>query len=112
MSLDEHTQRCRRWLDDQLEQIGRIRNANPRDMTFKAWRQATMTVLQRIWSDEPARVERFRRIALRAPGQRTDPEVTPPGPSRGHGAACGSPPALAPDHARPRHPQPPSPRPQ
>ena len=75
MSLDEHTQRCRRWLDDQLEPIGRIRNANPRDMTFKAWRQATMTVLQRIWSDDPARVERFRRIAFRAPGARPEPEV-------------------------------------
>jgi hypothetical protein len=74
MSHGEHTQRCRGWLEEQLASLAGMRNANPRDTEFKAWRQATMTTLQRVWPDEPARVERFRRIAFRAPGVRPEPE--------------------------------------
>lgn len=74
MSHVERTQRCRGWLEEQLASLAGVRNANPRDNEFKAWRQATMTTLQRVWPDEPARVERFRRIAFRAPGARPEPE--------------------------------------
>ena len=74
MSHVDHAVRCRQWLEEQLAALAGIRNANPRDNEFKAWRQATMTTLQRVWPDDPSRVERFRRIAFRAPGARPEPE--------------------------------------
>jgi len=51
-------------LDDQITQLGTLRNANPRDAGFKLWRQNTLTVLQRIWPGDSTRSERFRRIAF------------------------------------------------
>lgn len=51
-------------LEDQITQLGTLRNANPRDAGFKLWRQNTLTVLQRIWPGDSTRSERFRRIAF------------------------------------------------
>ncbi len=62
MSAPEHVLRGKRWLEEQLEQLGGLRNANPRDPSFKLWRQNTLTVLQRIWHGQQARSERFRQI--------------------------------------------------
>jgi hypothetical protein len=64
MSAPGHGERSRVWLEEQLQLLGNLRNANPRDPSFKLWRQNTLTVLQRIWPGEQARSERFRRIAF------------------------------------------------
>src|SRR4029453_16459720 len=53
---------ARRLLEDQLERLSELRNANPRDPGFKLWRQTTLTIIQRIWPGDLARCERFRRI--------------------------------------------------
>jgi hypothetical protein len=58
---------ARRLLNDQLERIGELRNANPRDSGFKQWRQTTLTVIQRIWPGDLARSECFRRITFSPP---------------------------------------------
>jgi hypothetical protein len=63
---------ARRLIDDQLERLSELRNANPRDPGFKLWRQTTLTVIQRIWPGDLARCERFRRI----PFSSTSPRVT------------------------------------
>ncbi|HTR97436.1 MAG TPA: hypothetical protein VMH61_05995 [Candidatus Acidoferrales bacterium] len=72
MSSPERAARCRHWLEEQLEQLGNLRNANPRDPSFKLWRQNTLTVLQRIWTGETQRSERFRRIPFSPPSPRAD----------------------------------------
>jgi hypothetical protein len=64
VSTVEDRDRARGWLEEQLEQLDKLRNANPRDPSFKLWRQNTLTVLQRIWPAQPFRSERFRRIAF------------------------------------------------
>jgi hypothetical protein len=73
VSTPEHVLRCRAWLEEQIEVLGNVRNASPRDSTFKLWRQNTLTVLQRIWPKEPARSERFRRIPFSPPSLHADP---------------------------------------
>jgi len=72
VSQSDRAARCRKWIDDQLEQLGNLRNANPRDPSFKLWRQNTLTVLQRIWPGDPQRSERFRRIPFSPPSQKAD----------------------------------------
>ncbi len=63
-------QRAREWLERQLAELGQLRNASRRDSGFKAWRQNTLTVLQRIWPEDAPRIERFRRIPFSPPMQR------------------------------------------
>ena len=67
MSRPEHVQRCKGWLQEQLAELSGLRSAHPRDGSFKQWRQNTLTVLQRIWPNEPMRSERFRRIPFSPP---------------------------------------------
>ena len=43
--MSEHVQRCRQMIEEQVAQLGTLRNANPRDAGFKLWRQNTLTVL-------------------------------------------------------------------
>ena len=62
--MSEHVQRCRQMIEEQVAQLGTLRNANPRDAGFKLWRQNTLTVLQRVWPGDSTRSERFRRIAF------------------------------------------------
>jgi hypothetical protein len=64
VSNGEDRARAREWLERQIEELGDLRNANPRDPSFKLWRQNTLTVLQRIWPSEQYRSERFRRITF------------------------------------------------
>lgn len=73
MSRSEATERSRRWLEEQLETLGSLRNATARDSTFKSWRQGTLTILQRIWPGEATRSEKFRRIYFTPPGSRPEP---------------------------------------
>lgn len=62
--MNDHVQRCRQLIEEQVAQLGTLRNANPRDPGFKLWRQNTLTVLQRVWPGDSTRSERFRRIAF------------------------------------------------
>ncbi len=68
----EAANRCRTWLEEQLEHLRGLRNGNPRDAQFKQWRQSTLTVMQRIWPGESTRSERFRRIRFTSPQSRVD----------------------------------------
>lgn len=65
--------RCREWLEEQLEALRGLRNGNARDAQFKIWRQATLTVIQRIWPGDHSRSDRFRRIRFSAPQSKVDP---------------------------------------
>src|SRR5258706_11672938 len=59
-------------LENSLEQINALRNANVRDANFKEWRQSTLTLFQRLWSGDDIRSERFRRIPFSPPSSRAD----------------------------------------
>src|SRR5205814_436354 len=59
---------ARKLIDDQLERLSELRNANPRDPGFKLWRQTTLTIIQRIWPGDLERCERSQ--ASRAAGAR------------------------------------------
>jgi hypothetical protein len=60
------------WLNQQIEELGALRNASTRDPQFKQWRQNTLTYIQRIWPDDPQRSERFRRIPFSPPSSKHD----------------------------------------
>ncbi|MFN8587666.1 MAG: hypothetical protein U0704_07660 [Candidatus Eisenbacteria bacterium] len=62
--MNEHVQRCRQMLAEQITALGTLRNASSRDTGFKHWRQNTLTVLQRVWPGDMTRSERFRRISF------------------------------------------------
>ncbi|MFI5371829.1 MAG: hypothetical protein ACHQ52_09740 [Candidatus Eisenbacteria bacterium] len=62
--------RARALIEHQLTVLGELRNASARDAGFKAWRQNTLTVIQRVWPDEPTRAERFRRVPFSAPSSK------------------------------------------
>jgi hypothetical protein len=68
--------RARRWIEDQIEALGALRNAGTRDPVFKQWRQNTLTVIQRIWPGDPVRGERFRRVPFSPPSNRADAKTT------------------------------------
>ena len=76
MSAVTYVQRCREWITEQLEAMGTLRTANVRDLSFKGWRQNTVTVLQRIWPEDRERVERFRRVVFTPPHSRADAKLT------------------------------------
>ena len=59
---------AREWLERQIAELGKLRNAGTRAPEFKAWRQNTLTMIQRIWPGDQRRSERFRRIPFRPPG--------------------------------------------
>lgn len=60
-------QRAQEWLERQLAELGQLRNASRRDQKFKAWRQHTLTMIQRIWPGDFGRMERFRRVPFSPP---------------------------------------------
>ncbi len=76
MSSAPHVQRCREWIQEQIEALATLRTANTRDQSFRNWRQNTVTAIQRIWPEDRERVERFRRIAFTPPQSRTDARAT------------------------------------
>ena len=55
-----------------MDELSNLRNATQRDPSFKNWRQATLTVMQRIWPGDQARSERFRRIPFSPADPRAD----------------------------------------
>jgi hypothetical protein len=67
---------AREQLHELISILRELRNAGPRDQSFKQWRQVTLTLLQRIWPSEPARAASFRRILFSAPTARADAGAT------------------------------------
>ena len=67
---------AREQLQELIAILRELRNAGPRDQSFKQWRQVTLTLLQRIWTNEPARAAIFRRILFSAPTARSDAAAT------------------------------------
>jgi len=72
MSGESRTERARRWLGTQLEELKSLRNAKSRDSEFKQWRQATLTFIQRIWPGDGKRSARFRKIPFTPPSTRAE----------------------------------------
>lgn len=70
MSRDEA--RGPEWLRQQIDELGALRNASIRDPQFKAWRQNTLTYIQRIWPGDSTKSERFRRVPFSPPSTRHD----------------------------------------
>jgi len=83
MSLSPAAQRAIEWLEQQVTDLAGIRNATARDPIFKNWRQATLTVLQRIWPGDQPRLERFLRIPFSPVDPRADLRVMREWYSRG-----------------------------
>jgi hypothetical protein len=75
------------WLRQQVEELGALRNASVRDPQFKAWRQNTLTFVQRIWPGDSSKSERFRRIPFSPPSTRVDARQTREHFERGCGEA-------------------------
>lgn len=72
MSQPSPAQQAIAWLEQQVTDLNGIRNATPRDPSFKNWRQATLTIMQRIWPNDQERQERFRRIPFSPADPRAD----------------------------------------
>jgi hypothetical protein len=72
MSLSPSAQRAVEWLEQQVTDLTGIRNATPRDPSFKNWRQSCLTTLQRVWPGDQERSERFRRIPFSPVDPRAD----------------------------------------
>ena len=87
MTESNKAQRAREWLERQLEELAQLRNASRRDPSFKTWRQNTLTVLQRIWPDDPPRIDRFRRIPFSPPMAKASEKQTREYFGRGWGEA-------------------------
>lgn len=60
------------WLRQQIDELGALRNASVRDPQFKAWRQNTLTFIQRIWPGDTTKSERFRRVPFTPPSTKHD----------------------------------------
>jgi hypothetical protein len=69
-------ERARELLEAQLDELGALRNAHARDPNFKQWRQATLTVIQRIWPGDVLRAERFRRVPFSPPSTKMSLKAT------------------------------------
>lgn len=83
MTPPDHARQAIEWLEQQLTDLAGIRNATPRDPSFKNWRQATLTVMQRIWPGDQDRQERFRRIPFSPADPRADARTVREWYSRG-----------------------------
>jgi hypothetical protein len=62
-------------IEKQLVELSRLRNANTRDAEFKVWRQATLTLIQRIWEGDDSRSSRFRSVPFSPGSTRADPKL-------------------------------------
>src|SRR5437773_1251888 len=83
MSSRRAAQRAIELLELQLKELAGIRNATARDPSFKNWRQATLTVMQRIWPGDQDRCERFRRTPFSPADPRADARAVREWYSRG-----------------------------
>ena len=68
--------RARSELEKQLVELSRLRNANTRDSEFKVWRQATLTLIQRVWEGDDSRSSRFRSVPFSPGSSRADAKLT------------------------------------
>ncbi len=76
MSSDARIERARRWLNEQIDQLKALRNAKTRNTEFKQWRQATLTIVQRVWPGDSRRSARFRRIPFSPPSTQASARET------------------------------------
>lgn len=60
----------REGLDQQITELAALRNAGTRAPQFRAWRQATLTLIQRIFPGDASYSERFRRIPFSTNNER------------------------------------------
>jgi hypothetical protein len=67
--------RARAEIEKQLVELSRLRNANTRDAEFKVWRQATLTLIQRIWEGDDSRSSRFRSVPFSPGTTRADAKL-------------------------------------
>src|SRR5437867_11759798 len=63
-------------LEKQIELLGELRNAGTRAVEFREWRQAALTLTERIWPDQTPRATRFRRIPFSPSSANADDRVT------------------------------------
>ena len=75
------------WLRQQIADLGALRNASVRDPQFKAWRQNTLTFIQRIWPGDTTKSERFRRVPFTPPSTKHDARTAREYYERGCGEA-------------------------
>jgi hypothetical protein len=87
MSDPKAARHAAEWLERQLQELAALRNASRRDAGFKAWRQNTLTVLQRIWPGDSKRFDRFRRIPFSPPMTKATDRQTREYYERGWGEA-------------------------
>lgn len=59
-------------LERQLHELSTLRNAGTRSEEFRAWRQHTLTLLQRAWPDDSRPADRFKRIPFSPSTARAD----------------------------------------
>src|ERR1043165_10282505 len=59
-------------LEKQISLLGELRNAGTRAQEFREWRQTTLTLVERIWPEQPTRAMRFRRVPFSPPSARAD----------------------------------------
>jgi hypothetical protein len=62
-------------LDRQIELLGNLRNAGTRAPEFREWRQATLTLIERVWPEQPTRAQRFRRIPFSVASAKAEDRV-------------------------------------
>lgn len=62
MSPAPDRKQARGWIEAQITELGSLRNASTRDSGFKTWRQHTLTLIQRTWTDDASKAQRFKRI--------------------------------------------------
>src|SRR5262245_16984809 len=67
---------ARTQLEKQIELLGLLRNAGTRAQEFREWRQTTLTLIERIWPDQPSRATRFRRIPFSPTSAKAEDKLT------------------------------------
>jgi hypothetical protein len=66
------SEQARQLLEESLDQLNALRNANTRDPGFKQWRQNALTLIQRLCPGDSARSDRFRRVPFSPPSSKAD----------------------------------------
>jgi hypothetical protein len=72
----EHPDRAIEHLEALIVELGGLRNAGTRDPGFKAWRQNTLTAIQRFWPGDQTRSDRFRRVPFSPPSNKMSAKLT------------------------------------